>query len=242
LKVAYRPQRRADQDEGGASRRGEVPYALLYATLTLAKKCDHARLPGNLGTSRKKSRLPLARPGISLGAARGKPPPLKYPSNMRLPLILALLLAACSKPAPPTITPESASVTQVGTQGLELRLGLSATNPNSVDLSAREISAHVVVDKKYDLGTVTLPNAVTLPAGKATKLDVPVAVKWTDLGALVQLAATQAAVPFSIDGALTMGGDLVSVRVPFRLEGSVPHEQIVNATLHSIPQLPAFVK
>jgi LEA14-like dessication related protein len=162
---------------------------------------------------------------------------------MRTPVLVVVALAAgCSKPAPPTLTPERASVTQVNPQGIELRLELAATNPNSVDLSAREIHAHVVVDKKYDLGTVTLPKSLTLPAGKTTNLDVPLSAKWMDVGSLVQLAATQAAVPYSVDGTLSMGGDLVSVSVPFHLEGSVTHDQIVGGAINSLPPLPGFLK
>jgi LEA14-like dessication related protein len=159
---------------------------------------------------------------------------------MRTPvLVLAALVVGCSKPAPPTLTPERASVTQVNPQGIELRLDLAATNPNSIDLSVREVNAHIVVGNKYDLGTVTLPKSLTLPAGKTTKVEVPIAAKWTDVGALVQIAATtQAAVPYSVDGTLSMGGDLVSVRIPFHLEGSVSHDEIVGATLNSLPPLP----
>ena len=59
--------------------------------------------------------------------------------------------------------------------GLALDISMSATNPNSVDLTASGVSSHVVVDGTHDVGTVTLPKAITLPAGKTTLLDVPLA-------------------------------------------------------------------
>lgn len=165
---------------------------------------------------------------------------------MRVPLALVtalpLMVFGCSKPAPPTITPERASITAVTAQGIDLHVELNAMNPNAVDLSAREVTAHIVVDKKYDMGSVTMPQAVTLAAGKATKLDVPVSTKWADLGSLVGLAASAGAVPYTVDGTVSLGGDLLNISVPFHLDGTVTHDQIVAATKNSLPALPNFLK
>jgi hypothetical protein len=46
--------------------------------------------------------------------------------------------------------------------------------------------------------------------------------------------ATNSAVPYSVDGKLALGGSL-SVGVPFHLEGTIPHDQIVRAALNSLP-------
>lgn len=150
---------------------------------------------------------------------------------------VAALLAGCSKPAPPTLVPEKVVVTKVDLTGITLDVVVDATNPNSVDLSASGVSSHLVVDKTHDLGTITVPNAVTLPAGKTTKLDVPVSLRWSDVGLLAQLAASSAAVPYSVDGTLEMGGQLVHVGVPFHLDGSLTHEQLASAVMSSLPTL-----
>jgi len=42
-------------------------------------------------------------------------------------------------------------------------------------------------------------------------------------------------VPYTVDGKLEMGGSLLHVGVPFRLEGAITHEQIAGALLHSLP-------
>jgi LEA14-like dessication related protein len=155
---------------------------------------------------------------------------------MRIAVLLAAVaLASCSKPAPPTIVPERATVTSLDMLAVHLEVALTATNPNAVDLPVRDVTAKIVVGQKYDLGTATIPNAVTLAAGKATKLDVPISVRWTDMGALAQLAATSAAIPFTIDGTVDLGGDLVAVSVPFHIDGAVSHEQLVGAALNSLP-------
>jgi LEA14-like dessication related protein len=149
----------------------------------------------------------------------------------------SLALAACSKPAPPTLTPLRANVAQVTAQGVDLFLQLGAENPNTSDLVTQSITAHVVVDGRVDLGTVTLPNAVTFPAGKTTTLDVPVSVKWTDLPTVVMLAASNRAVPYSVEGTVALGGSLINVGVPYKIEAVMTHDQIVKATLAGLPAL-----
>ena len=152
-------------------------------------------------------------------------------------LVVATLAAGCSKPAPPTIAPEKVTVTRLDVTGLALDVSMSATNPNSSDLSASGISSHVVVDKTHDVGTVTVPETITLPAGKTTTLDVPLTLKWSDMAVLAQLAVSTGAVPYSVDGTLDMG-NLLHVGVPFHLDGTITQAQIVGAMLNSMPRLP----
>ena len=156
---------------------------------------------------------------------------------MRSRLVVLTLVAACSKPAPPTIVPQKATLTRVDLQGVSLVLELSATNPNASDLTVSDVSSRVVVGK-VELGSLNLPKTMTLPAAKTTTLDVPLSVSWPDVAVLAQLAAGGGAVPFTVDGTLDMGGSLLHVGVPFHYEGSVPHDQIVGAALKSIPGLP----
>ena len=152
-------------------------------------------------------------------------------------LALASLAAACSKPAPPTIAAERATVTRVDASGIALDVALTAANPNATDLAVRELTAHLVLGGDRDVGTVTVPDAVTLAAGKTTPLDVQVSLKWSDLGALAPLALAGADVPYSVDGTLSLGGMLQSIGVPFRISGSIPRDQIVRAVIPAIPGL-----
>jgi LEA14-like dessication related protein len=152
-----------------------------------------------------------------------------------LPALLAGLALACSKPAPPTLTPEKATLTRIDLTGVALDLALSATNPNSSDLTATGLSSHVVVDKTHDVGTVTVPKSITLPAGQTTKLDVPVSLSWSEMGLLAELAASKSAVPYSVDGTLEMGGSLLHVGVPFHFDGTISQQQIAGAVMKSLP-------
>jgi LEA14-like dessication related protein len=150
-------------------------------------------------------------------------------------LVLSALAIACSRPSPPTLAPEKITVDRVDLTGLSLDISMSATNPNAVDLTASAVSSHVVVDKTHDIGTVTLPKAITLPAGTTTHVDVPLALNWSDVGALTQLALSTGAVPYTVDGTLEMGGNLLHVGVPFHFDGTITHAQIVGAVMNSMP-------
>lgn len=153
-------------------------------------------------------------------------------------LVVATLAAGCAKPAPPTLAPEKVTVTRLDVTGIALDVSMSATNPNSSDLSASGVSSHVVVDKTHDAGTVTVPEAITLPAGKTTTFDVPLTLKWSDMGVLAQLAVSTGAVPYAVDGTLEMGGNLLHVGVPFHLDGTITQAQILGAMMNSMPKLP----
>ncbi len=163
---------------------------------------------------------------------------MSYAGHMRaLSLLLTALAIACSKPAPPTIAPESATVTAVDLHAVHLSVALTATNPNAIDLPVEDVTAHVVLAGKMDLGTVTLPLAMTLPAGKPTHIDLPVAVQWTDLPALAQMALSPSPVPFVVDGKVELGGQLLRVSVPFEIKGSMTHEQLTGTVSKSLPKI-----
>lgn len=149
-------------------------------------------------------------------------------------------LLGCSKPRPPTIAPEHATVTGVDPRALHLDVALSATNPNAVDLTVRNVTAHVIVAKTIDLGSTTLAQTMTLPAGKASTIDAPMTIPWTDLVALSQLIGGAAAIPFTIEGSVELGGDLLHLTVPYHLTGAMTQQQLLAATLRSLPQLPGL--
>src|ERR1043165_3232397 len=101
-----------------------------------------------------------------------------------LGLLAALVCAAllgCSKPKPPTVPPRSARVTNVSLQGIDLEAQLTVYNPNDVDLEVKSVTAKVVLDKKYDVGTFTENKPVHLPAKKKTNVTMPIKVRWADV-------------------------------------------------------------
>ncbi|MDP9002529.1 MAG: LEA type 2 family protein [Myxococcota bacterium] len=149
-----------------------------------------------------------------------------------------MFVVACSRPTPPTLLPKHITLMRIDPQGVELRLELDAANPNSVDLSASDVTSRVVVGGAVEeRGIVRLPAAIILPAARTTRIDVPLSLDWPSLGALATLMAAGGAVPYSVDGTLDLGGSLLHVGVPFHFEGSIPRDQIVSAVSSSVPGL-----
>ncbi len=151
------------------------------------------------------------------------------------PLTLVLAIAACAKPEPPQITPESAQVTAVTPTGFNLLAQLDAFNPNKVDLSIQSVEAKVTLNHTIAAGDVTSSTAFTMPAGQHTKVPVPLTMQWTDLPAIAMLAASPGDIPFDIEGTVAVGGELLHANVPFHLSGSMTHQQLVEATRRSLP-------
>lgn len=164
--------------------------------------------------------------------------PRKNSRVRSLLLAAALTLAACSRPEPPTLTPEAAAVTGITTQGIDLRVQIGVYNPNGSDLSTRSLKAAVRLDGRYDLGTVTVPAPLKLPAKQRTRLDVPLTAKWKDVAGIAALAAQGRGIPYEVDGTVAIGGETLNVDVPFRLTGTMTQDQLVQAVQRSLPGLP----
>lgn len=139
----------------------------------------------------------------------------------------------CSKPQPPTINPERATVTGADAQSVQLDVTLTATNPNSIDLTVQDVTAHVVLGGKVDLGATTVAKEYTLPAGKPTTIDALVSVPWGNVSAIAQLASAPT-VPFTVDGTVELGGSLLHVTVPYHLTGTIAQKQLVAASLRAL--------
>ena len=153
----------------------------------------------------------------------------------------ALVLVACAKPDPPRLTPLSARITAISPVGMDVDLKLEAENPNGIDLTGREVKATITVDNRIVLGTVTVPNRIKLPAHQKTAIDVPVSSRWQDLSGLVGLVTAGKDVPYKVDGTVEIGGDSLNVTVPFHVAGTVTREQLMQATLNSLPRIPGLL-
>ncbi len=154
---------------------------------------------------------------------------------------LSFLAFACSRPSPPTLSPKRAVITAISPDGVAFDVLLATTNPNDFDLTAGDVTAHFVLDDHIDVGTATFPETVTLPANTTKDIDVPISIHWSDVLPLLQLAAShRPTIPYSVDGSISLGGDLIHVQVPFRFAGTVTREQIARAAVRSIPGLPGL--
>jgi len=159
---------------------------------------------------------------------------------MRIAMLLLVLplVAACSavddavddvEPDAPDVTAEKASVTKVSPAGIELLLELGASNPNDIALEAQSVTAKVVLDATYDMGTVEIPQEVDLPSKKQIRVPVPVIVDWKDVTVVARLIALKRNVPYDIDGSVRIGVDLFKVSVPFHVSDVITEEQLRGA-------------
>ena len=152
-------------------------------------------------------------------------------------LLLALPLAAvaCSAaddivdPKSPKVTAEKASLSKIDPKGIELLVELAATNPNDIDLEARNVTAKVVLDGQYDMGTVEIPQEVDLPTDQEVRVSVPVVVDWKDASVVLNLVALKRSIPYNIDGDVKIGVDLFKFTVPFHVNDVITEEQIKEA-------------
>ncbi|HEY4121543.1 MAG TPA: LEA type 2 family protein [Byssovorax sp.] len=147
----------------------------------------------------------------------------------------AVALVACTRPSPPQVTAKSARVTNVSLQGIDLEAELAAYNPNDIDLHIQSVTAKVVLDHRYDVGTFTENKPVTLPAKKRTNVRVPVHVRWADMMGLVELATSRRDIDYLVDGDVELGAEMLRVQIPFQVHGVVTHQQLEQAAGRAIP-------
>lgn len=152
----------------------------------------------------------------------------------------ALTLVACSKPEPPTVRPISGRITSINGNGITVEAKLEAKNPNSFDIKVKSFNATIVLDDKINIGTVTSLHSITLPAEKKKQIDLPISVKWNDVGALAPLALSNRDVPYEASGTVKVAAGSVDLDLPFKVTGVVTHAQITQAVGKSIPHVPGL--
>ena len=139
----------------------------------------------------------------------------------------SLSIFGCSQPSAPEITVKAARVTELSLSGLTLAVDAEAFNPNDITLNVQRVSGTVRIDDKYELGKVTVPVPTTLPARARTPLSVPLAMKWQNLTILTGIAARSETIPYTVTGTVAVGGEKLSLDVPFQVQGTLTREQIM---------------
>jgi LEA14-like dessication related protein len=156
-------------------------------------------------------------------------------------LAITIVLTACSKPAPPQLTPREVVLTELSPTGANLRLKLGATNPNAFALSANSFKAHLTFDNGHiDAGTVNVAMPFSLAPNTTTELDVPVTLSYAGIAALGVLAAQKPQIPYTVEGTVNVGGEKLNVDLPYTLSGTVTQAQIVQATVKGATKIPGL--
>jgi len=152
----------------------------------------------------------------------------------------AVAFVACSRPEVPTVQPISGRVSAISNTGITVDAKLEAYNPNDFEISVKSFTATIVLDHQYNIGTVTSAQAVTLPAKKKKLFEVPITIKWNDVGALAPLAMSSKDVPYEASGSVKVDTGSIDLDVPFKVTGVVTHAQISQAVGKAIPRIPGL--
>ena len=149
-------------------------------------------------------------------------------------LLVAPLVVACSavadiKPDPPSVTNQKVSVTKVTPAGIEVLVELDVRNPNSINLEAESLTANVILDGRYDMGTVDVPQEIDLPSKQQIHVGVPVVADWKDVAVITSLIALMRDVPYDVDGTVKVGRGPFKVTASFHMNDVITEEQLRGA-------------
>jgi len=159
-----------------------------------------------------------------------------------LPRPLAILalpcMIGCSRAEPPTLSPEGARITAISNAGVEVVVRIDATNPNDRQLSAAGVKARILLDGALEVGAVISNQPIELPAKKRETLDIPFSVKWADPAPMTALADSGRSVSYDVDGAIEFHGAGAVLQAPFKIKGTLTHDDLVRATRPPAPPPP----
>lgn len=140
---------------------------------------------------------------------------------------------ACSRPQPPTLTPEVARVAQVSASGIDLDVEVRVDNPNTFALHTRSVSGTLYVADGQKLGAGAAQPEQSIPAGGSALVPSRIHIAWQDVSALAPLLL-KAAVPYTFQGDVTLGSEDFNVTLPFSLDGQLSRSQLLSAGLRGI--------
>lgn len=153
-------------------------------------------------------------------------------------LCAAALAASCGlfKPDPPRITPRAASVTGATSQGLALRVDLTARHANRVAVTVRAIDVRVTLAGR-DLGASHFDTPTRLPPNQDVPLAVNVMAPWGDLPGIVLTTALNENVPYHLDGTAHVAAGRFTLDVPFAVDSTMPRSVLTGALTGAVPSL-----
>lgn len=145
-----------------------------------------------------------------------------------------VLVAACSKPEPPKVTPKSARVSSIDARGLGLTVELDVYNPNRFPLVAKSVSGSLEVGSGVELGRARSEPQGSIPANGSSTVSSELLVSWTNAAALAPYALSNNPVPYTFKGIATIGGEKLNVDVPFTIKGELTRDQVVSIGLRGL--------
>jgi LEA14-like dessication related protein len=152
-------------------------------------------------------------------------------------VVAILLVVACSKPKPPSLTPRAVQVSAIKPESVELSLLIDAHNPNSFPIVANRVTASFELTDGTELGRGETSEAFTIPAQGDAPLAAKLDVRWNSLSALAPYALAARPLPYRLRGTARLGSEHLNMDVPFSIDGQLTPEQVIQAGLRGASSL-----
>jgi hypothetical protein len=154
--------------------------------------------------------------------------------NLFVLLMLLLSIVACSRPAPPTLTPERAEVVSGSPSGLVIRVHCQAHNPNSIPLPIRSVDGNITIGGS-PLGGVSTTSMNTLAANADTPVSFDLSVPWANVAPVLISTTASEEVPYVVQGTAQFEALGIKLSSPFSTQGKLRRAELVNAVARSLP-------
>jgi LEA14-like dessication related protein len=119
----------------------------------------------------------------------------------------------------PVVNLRDVSVQGVGLTGGQLAVKLNVYNPNGYRLDATRLSYSVAVGDNVNLATGVLDSQFTVQSGDSTVVTIPVSFTYAGIGAAGRQLLNQGAVPYRVNGDVTVGTVVGNFTVPYSSTG-----------------------
>jgi LEA14-like dessication related protein len=122
----------------------------------------------------------------------------------------------------PIVNLRDVAVQGVGLTGGQLAVRLNVYNPNGYRLDATRLSYNVQVGDSgngVNLAAGTLDNQFTVQSGDSTTVTIPVSFTYAGIGAAGRQLLNSGAVPYRVNGEVTVGTVVGNFTVPYSSTG-----------------------
>ena len=119
----------------------------------------------------------------------------------------------------PVVQLKDVAVQGVGLTGGQLAVKLNVYNPNGYRLDATRLSYNVQVGDDVSLANGVLDSQFTVQSGDSTTVTIPVSFTYAGIGAAGRQLLNSGAVPYKVNGDVTVGTVVGNFTVPYSSTG-----------------------
>jgi LEA14-like dessication related protein len=146
-------------------------------------------------------------------------------------LLLSVSLAGCSPLFDkPRVSVRRLDITGVSFTGVDATLVLAVDNPNVLGLDLARLSYRLTVDG-HDFIQGAGQHTLHVPPQGSGELQLPISIKFVELGQALASLFTKRQVPFSIATTLGFGTPIGVIDVPLSHSGQMPVPQLPTLTM-----------